>query len=453
MIKSYLFIKKNRFQKKLTLYKHAFNLMFDFTLLVYIILLLGYFITAVLLNGDLLYEINKTGIEIERFSIERFWLIITVLPMAFIIRSSRDTGILFSSTEYLLLNMPYKKQSIWFILACERWIRSFIIYTIIGTLMLMFTSVSFSFVVLYIFILLAINILMTIPQWNLFQGHFMTRLFVFILVFTINIVNMISNSYYIGISVMIILLLLQPILWRTVFQHVDWLKTKASGDFHIWNMIFLSHITKTRYKRDKQSSFLQRFHFWKKPFKGEKSVYHRMWYVFFEKNIKVILQFVGTFIVLQLVLLFINKSLFPVAIALIIFAYTTFLAVLFEEHFTMGLIRQLPWDLENYKKIFLRWSLIMGSLFIIAILIFIMQQPLKWTLPLIILYIGTFYFQFNMKINRSISRLKKERLYVEDHLMLNVFFLLIICFSQVFPALSLCSLYFVYIYIRKTIFI
>lgn len=453
MIKTYLFIKKNRFRKKISLYKQVFNLMFDFTLLIYILLFIGYFFYAAFQNGELFQTIDMKGVSLERFSIEYIWLIITVLPLTYLLQSNRHSGVLFSSADYLLLILPYDRRLIWIMLACERWMRSLIFYIMFGTILYVLTSISLGMIIFYVLLLLLINILMTIPQWRLFQSHFIVKLSAIIFMIIVNVLNLVSNTPFIGIFFLLLLLLVQPVLWRRNFNSVDWQNTRASGDFYIWNMIILSHVTKVHVKRDNQSSILQRLRFWKKPFVNEKAIYRRVWYVYLEKNIKIILQLTGILIVMQWVILFINRSYFPIAIALTIFAYTTFLAVLFEDRFMTGIIRQLPWNLTKYKRTFLSWAMYPVYLFLVSIIVFIIQQPIMWTIPLLILYIGTFFMQFDLKINRSMSRIKSNLFFVDDNLLLNVFFLVIICFSQVFPFLSLCSIYFIYLTIRKKFFI
>lgn len=452
MIKTFSFIKRNRIRKKFKLYKYAFNLLFDLTLFTYIFLFLGYFIVAWFRNGSSLNTFDHELLQMEGFSSEHILFVVTILPLVFIVQSNNHPGVMFSSTERLLLKMPYKEQAIFILLACERWLKALIMYSVIGIFLSLFMSIPIQTVIFYVLFLLIVNILMTIPQWILFQYHFFIRFTILVIGVIINVINITITTSLISIIFLFSLLILQPFLYRTLFSKVDWQRTVAAGDFAIWNMIFISHITKVKYKRDKKTSLLQRFRFWRRPFKSEKAIYKRIWYIHFTKNIVVILQIIGTLLILQLVILYIKDSYFPAIIAITIYVYSSFLVVLFEDNFSTELFLKLPWELLSYKRMFLRWVLYISVLFLIPIFFYLSYQPIKWMVPLVVLYVGTFISVLNVKLNRSISHLEKDQYYTDDNVLLTFLFLIIICFSGIYPTLSLGSFYFIYIIIKGRMF-
>src|SRR5699024_8828969 len=136
-----------------------------------------------------------------------------------------------------------------------------------GLLVYLATSIQFSLICMYVLLLVIINILMTMPQWILFQHHLLVRITCLIMAIVINIVNGFLQSPYITLILLLLLGGSQAVFYRLLFKKIDLDRTVAAGDYMIWNMVLLSHITKVQFKRDKQSSFLQKLSFWKRPFK------------------------------------------------------------------------------------------------------------------------------------------------------------------------------------------
>src|SRR5690625_819292 len=171
MIKQLLFIKKNRLRKKSKLHKQMFMLSFDFTSLFYTLLVLGYIIVAISLEGNFKPFFDEKMMQLEAFTMEQFWLIIGVLIIFYLIRSFRDPGITFSSAEYLLTILPHSPTQVWRALALERWLKALGIFLFGGYILYVLSPTSLPLILLYVALLLGMNVMMTILQWKCFQLH------------------------------------------------------------------------------------------------------------------------------------------------------------------------------------------------------------------------------------------------------------------------------------------
>src|SRR5690625_4023190 len=108
MFSMYLFLKKNRFRKKLHLNKMAFSLMFDWTSLFYTVLLVGYITIAIIIEGDFTNWSYNTTVFLDGIAMERIWSIMTVVPLAMLFRSFQFTGVLFSTAVFTLTVLQLK---------------------------------------------------------------------------------------------------------------------------------------------------------------------------------------------------------------------------------------------------------------------------------------------------------------------------------------------------------
>src|SRR5690625_3561632 len=174
--KSYIFIRKNRFRKKLNMYKRAIGVMIDKTIAFYLLILVGYTLAGFFMLGDFINAFNEQFLFIEEQAIANVWLIVTILPLRYIMQSFSKPGILLSTSEYQLTMLPHALHHVWFLSVLEKWFKNILIYLLIGILVVGFTPISLSTVIFYFFLFVVMDVLMTIPQWKLFQTRLLTKI-------------------------------------------------------------------------------------------------------------------------------------------------------------------------------------------------------------------------------------------------------------------------------------
>src|SRR5690625_7649938 len=72
--------------------------------------------------------------------------------------------------------LPFAKDKCWVVCVVEKWLKQTFIYLVIGSIVVIVTPISSTLVFTYISLLLTMNIIMTIPQWKLFQMRFFPKI-------------------------------------------------------------------------------------------------------------------------------------------------------------------------------------------------------------------------------------------------------------------------------------
>lgn len=404
MIKQILFIKRNRIRKKWKLNKQVILLSFDLTSLFYMLIVIGYFAFAIISEGNLKILFTEKMIQLEAFTVERFWVILTAIPIVYIIRSFQQPGVLFSTAEYILTILPHTVQEIWRTVALERWAKSLLTYVVGGGIIYVLSPTSLPLILLYVFVLLGLNILMTTVEWKLFQQHVIIKICILMGFISINIVNILLGTDLIAILFIITLLIINIVLIPKLFHNIDWKKVTAASDFKIWNMIIISKATKIKYKKERQYSIWQRMSFWKRPFLYKKSAgYHRLWHLYLEKNIRIWLQLIGALVMLMLVFLFVKENLFLFAVAVTIHSFTSLVTSMFNDRLQTDIVQVLPWDLPIFKKTFMRWVLSISVILLLPFIVYSVKNYSLWIFVQLFVIIFTFIFLLHTKIEKSYS--------------------------------------------------
>lgn len=434
MIKQILFIKRNRVRKKAILYKQLFLLTFDFTSLFYSLLVIGYFLFAIIVEGNVNEQLTEIMTRLETFSMGYFWKIATVIPVIYVVQSFKHPGIHFSTSEFLLTLLPHTTQQVWNVLVCERWLKAFVKYLFGGVILFLFSPISLSVIVLYIFLLFGVNVLMTIPQWKIFQMHIIYKITILIGIILFNMIVLFFQSPIISASLIVFIIIVNIIYYKQITTNIDWKKVTAASDYLLWNMTLISRATKVKFKKERQYSVWQRLSFWKKPFPYVKeSAYHRLWHLYFEKNVSHILQLVFWLFVLLFVLIFIKNMLFLIALALTIHIFTTYSSTLFNNRLQVDIVQILPWDLLAFKRTFIKWIFGISVLFLIPLFVYIYIHFSIWGLVQILVVVVTFITMLHIKLQKSIEKWEKINTSYE---VLSIFcygLLLLLVFSDPYP--------------------
>lgn len=438
MFNMYLFLKKNRLRKKLHLYKIAFDLLFDWLSLFYTILIVGYILAAIMMEGGFSTWSNQTAIFFDGIAMDRIWSIMTIIPLAMLFRSFRYPGVMFSTAEYTLKILPHKVGKIWFFVALERWIKALFIYCILGTILFLFSPTSLSIICLYVFLLFLINVVMTPIEWKFFQLHIIKKIGIFILFVSFTIVSVIVNSPMIGMSLLVLCIAIHLFIYRNLFEKTDWKRVTAACDYKLWNMVIIGRASRTSFKKDRQYSIWQRLSIWKKPFiYQDTAVYHRLWFIYFEKNIVVILQFFGAMLLLLFVFMFVKELLFFIGLAFVVHAYTTVAATMYSDRLTTGVVQVLPWDVQAYKRTFIKWVGFSGIILLFPYMVYTILHFSYWLLALLPIIVIAFYLLLYTKLDKVIHRWNKAYTYVAWADMVGYGLLVIVGLSLLFPTLIL----------------
>src|SRR5699024_6076205 len=137
-------------------------------------------------------------------------------------------------------------------------------------------------------------------------------------------------------------------------------------------MWFISKISKVDMKRQRKYSIFQNLSWRKKPFKyQEKSIHHRLWQIYFGKNIQLIFQIMSALFLLLVVFSFVNGLMFHIILAIAIHIYTSILRSFFMGRFASDIVQTLPWNLLGYKQSFFKWAVFGGLILLIPISVFL----------------------------------------------------------------------------------
>lgn len=440
MMKQILFLKRNRIRKKSKLYKQVLLLSFDFTSLFYTLLVIGYIIVAVSLEGNLTVLIDEKMVQLEAFTMERFWLIVTIVPLAQVIRSFQQPGVIFSTAEYMLTILPHSTLHVWRLTAFERWLKALGTYFVGGAIIYLLSPTSFPLILTYVLLLVGMNVFMTIPGWKLFQQHVLVKIVILIGVIVVNVLSAMIQSPIIGIGFIVLLILLNIILAPKITDSIDWKKVTAVSDFKLWNMLLISRATRVKFKKERQYSIWQRMSFWKKPFSYRKTaVYHRLWHLYVEKNMSIIFQLIGALFVMLFVFIFVKDFLFLFAVAITIHSFTTFLSTLFNDRLQTDIVQVLPWDLLVFKRTFMKWAIGASVLFLLPLSVYSMKTFTIWTPVQWLVIIFSFVLILHVKLQKSISKWEKNNSNVNVAEAICYGLLFIIIFSTKIPFLLIVA--------------
>lgn len=440
--KAYKLIKKNRLRRKVDIYKLAFGVLVDRTTAIYLLLLIAYLFASVFIVGDLVEDYYDQFMIIEEVAIARFWLITTILPIRYILQSFGKPGIIFSSTEYQLSLLPYHRKEIWLLCVIEKWIKQIVIYTVIGLMIILLTPISYVLVIKYILMLICLSAIMTIPQWKLFQARFYTKLGWFFFLLFINATAFYLQTPLIGITLIVLLIIINTYLQRILFNGVNWDKVTEVSDYQLWTMWLISKASEVDIKRQKKYSMFQNLSIRKKPFQyNEKAIYQRLWFLYFGKNYHLLLQNIGAMFVLMTVFRFLNVFLFHLGLAIVIHVYTSILASFFKDQFRTDIVEVLPWDLSNYKRTFYKWAIYGGIVLLIPVGLYLVTHISFWLPFQLLFFCSTFLFVYHVKIDQAIASMSKKLMTSDLWEGIGYVLLVGIVMSWKYPILSLSFMF------------
>ncbi len=451
---AYQLIKRNRFQRKLKMYQLAFSVMVDRTTAFYLLLLGGYVFVSFFIVGDLINDYHKQFIMIEEVATTRFWLILTILPIRYLNQSFSKPGVMFTSSEYQLSLLPYSRDEIWFRSVFGKWVKQVLTYMIIGCLIIVITPISPSLVLKYILLLICFDVLMTIPQWKLYQQRIFIKIAWLCLMLIINFLGVLLSLYtdipIVGILLIGLLIIINFRLKEKLFKHINWSKVTETSDFQLWNMWLISKASDVKITRQKKYSMFQKIGIGKNPFMyREQNIYNRLWIHYLGKNIGLFIQAIGVLFVMLIVFLFLTDVLFYIGLVITIYVYTTVLTIFFRDQFETNILRVLPWNLSVYKQAFFKWAMIGGIVLLIPIILFLAMNVSIWAPFQLLFYCSVFLYIYDVKIDKAIILLGKQSIKTDLDEAIGIFLLGAVFLNWKYPMISLCFIIIIWLLLRR----
>lgn len=451
LLKSFLFIRRNRFKKKRKLNKMALELLLDKTTAIYLGLLFAYVFATMFIFGDVMAEFNDYFLIVEENAQKGFWLLIAALPIRYMFNAFREPGVLFSTAEYQLSLLPYKRESIWFLTLVERWIKKLFSYVFIGGIAALLTPIDTKIIFMFVSLILGFDIFMSVPQWKLFQQRLSVKIGLFLWMLIISGVGFLVNGERVGIAIVGAIVFINIILIPRLFWRINWSKVTEINDFTLWRMQLAGFASKTTFRRPKSYTIFQNSYKQKQPFQSTVQMYNRLWKMYVMKQHELIFRSLGSLFILLTVFIFVSKWLFFVGVAVTIYVYTSIASSFYFDRFSNDMIQILPWSLEDYKKGFLKLAHIGILLLFIPIIVFYILYP-TWWIPLHVLLFWTSYiYLMYVKITKTNRMIKNQKYVSQLEERLGYLSVICIAISGIYPAVSMSSFLFVFLLYSKLI--
>lgn len=438
LVHAFLFIKKNRLRKKSNFHKMALRLMVDFTTAIYLLLIGGYVIASLFIMGDIIETYYHYFVFAEEQAVKRYWLLLTILPVRYVIRSFRDPGIIFSSSEYQLGVLPFSKEKVWILCVVEKWMKQILRVAGVGAIVVAVTPLSASVVGAYILLFIVMDIILTIPQWKLYQCQMVIKMCWLCGIIILNLIALLSSHLIIGLVLIVLILVINLTISGSIFRSVHWGKVMEISDFKIWNMPLIGKASGTKFKRQRKFSTFRNSAEQKKPFSyTTKSIHRRLWRVYLGNQVEPILQLLGTLFLMLMVLLFISDLAFHIAIAVAIYIYATVASSFFSDRFQTDILEVLPWDLQSYKWSFFKWMVYGSVPLLVPIILYFVLHGTIWSPVQFVFYVSTFILVYQIKIDKAHAFLTKQTGYFNNNSVLALLMIVLVALNGLYPFLSL----------------
>jgi hypothetical protein len=434
---AYLFLSKNRFRKKNKLIKTALELVIDKTTAVYVILFLGYIFAALFIFGDVTEELTPFFRLFEANAETGFWILLTALPIRYIFKAFREPGIRFSSSEYQLSLLPYARKKVWLLTLTGKLVKQAIVYSVAAMIVVILTPIASTLIFSYIALIFAYDVIMSVPQWKLFQQRVWMKIGLLLAVIGINLLGIVLASPLIGIVLAGLILISHIYLIPKLFKQIDWSRVTEISDYYIWNMQLIGFASKTKMKRQKRFGIFQNSPKRKAPFRTNQSIYHRMWKVYLFKNYELLFQLTGVLFLMLIVLPFIHEIALPIGMAIAVYAYSSVMSTFYMDRFRADILQTLPWDLSGYRKSFFGWTAIGGIILLIPAVIAMYVLAGYWVFLYIALFISVFLYSFFLKTNKSMVILAKKSTFFQLEEGMHFVSIIVVGFSGAYPVLTL----------------
>ncbi|MFC7060985.1 hypothetical protein [Halobacillus seohaensis] len=369
----YRWVRQQRFRKKLDLYKQAFQLAFDVTLMVYCMIfgIAFLFMVADWLN-QYLPLVERWQINLE----EWVWILPSVVLLRACAQSFFYSGIAFTTSELKLSMLPHTRLQLLWHMAIERgfWhmFGTFLLALILG----MVTPFSYS---LLLYFTLSYSLFFTLSMflhWKLYSLRRWLKLIVIVSIFFIVgafrwvTIFLEWNESLIGLFLGLGLLGINIYLMPRLLRHVDWGRVVEMNDARVWNIQLISHMTKVPIKPPKRYGILQTFlrnRRAKHRFTNIYQLYHRLWRSHLHQQFGFVWKTVGIGIIIIGILPFQADWVIYISVPIAFFVYIEMAASLFADQFRgQPILSVLPIEEKGWRHTYAWWAMVGMTLLFIA---------------------------------------------------------------------------------------
>ncbi|WP_010098124.1 hypothetical protein [Ornithinibacillus scapharcae] len=409
-LKSYLFLKRNRAKKKRAVKKQLWQMSMDKTTAFYLVILGAYVFASIFIFNDYLKVFEDEFIFIEKLLAERFWLILSIVPIRYVFQAFRHPGVLITSSEYQLAMLPHSIKKIALYIALEKWIKLLLQYLLVSMVVIMITPINWLLVCSYFLLFWCVELFMTIPQWKLFQSHLFVKVSYLVLIVSLSMIGELTDSNQIIGTVTIIGVLVANIYFgRSLFDNVHWGRVTEVNDYLVWNMPLVSKAIKVKFKRQRRYNMFQNRASRRKPFQyHHHSIHKRLWLQLFRENVEYILQVIAGLFSAIIIFAFISELVTFIGIAISVHVYTSFVTSIYRERFVSGIVQILPWDVVGYRHTITRWIYVGFVPIMIPIIIYAIIHYSWWSIGLIGLVVSVFLLNVETKLDNMALQLDKK---------------------------------------------
>ncbi|SET05966.1 hypothetical protein SAMN05421676_102466 [Salinibacillus kushneri] len=407
-------LKRNRFKKKLALYKQVINMFMDLTLAIYLSV---FGLISLIAIRDWFHSFEFFTI-FEQLSYEWVFTFFIAIIIRSLIISFRNPGFYVTTTEFQLSLLPYSREKIWLYNVIETMIKTVVQLFLIHLILYIFTPVTFATTGLLFIALLCGQLLGRVIQWRLFQINGINKIWIplFSIVLLIGLRTMVLFTSIPVIPVMWVGFILGFLL--TIFlsmnhplKNVDWPKVISFSDVVIWNMMVVQQMTKTSIKPSRKYQFLT------KVLQGEKAsrpfeyqiskITVRLWRSLFKDQLEVVIRTIGVILLLVVVFGFQGEWQLGIAIALGIFVLNQISGSMFMYQFQQPITRFIPWRVTEWFKSYYKWFVFVLIFFIIIFsgMHFLKGLSLLAILGNVVLYFLWVSFDLEMCVAPKVRRL------------------------------------------------
>ncbi|WP_443257393.1 hypothetical protein [Virgibacillus sp. L01] len=439
-LRAYWLIRRGRFAKKKKVYKQVAAVVFDLTTAIYVAALVGYIGLSLFLTGNISEELAPFFAFIEENASKGYLLLLSVLPIRYIVRSFQHPGILFSTSEYQLGLLPFRREKIWAFIVVEKLLKLLLLYGSLAALMILVTPISSSLIISYLTLFAVYDLVMTVPQWKLFQKRFWVKAGWLLLFILSNLIAVILESELIGLVQLVVIILAHIVILPHLFKGINWERVTEISDYYIWNMLVVSKVSQTKFKKKKTYSILQNSARRKRSFATKLSIYHRLWQLYLLKNLGVITQVIGAILLMLVAFQFFEEWIYYIGMAIGIHVYSALCANLFQNRFHADVVEVLPWDLFMYKRTYFKWMAMGGGLLFLPIFSYFIRHWDVWAPFQLVFVISVFLYTYHVNMDKTIILLAKKSGFLQLREGLSLVLTILVAISHMLPVISLIAI-------------
>ncbi|WP_173918272.1 hypothetical protein [Halobacillus sp. Marseille-Q1614] len=359
----YRWVRGQRFKKKFKLYKQAFLVTLDWTILIYMLIFSAAFLFML---ADWLKQFMPL-VESWQMNVEQWlWILPSALLVKAVLQSFLHSGLAFTTSELKLSMLPHTRKDLLWQMALERggW-------QLLGMFGLAFTvAVLTPFTFPFAFRLAAIYCLFftltIVIQWKLYSVSKWKKLMwmIFVIASVAGIRGLTGyfewNQSFAGLSLGLILLGVNVCLLPYLLHQVDWGRVVEVNDARVWNIRLVSQMTKVEIKPPKRYGIVQTYFRRKRArqrFNQVSQLYHRLWRHYFLQNFGYVWKTMGVCILVLGILPYQASWIIYIAAPIALFVYVEVAASLYIDQFNaQPLLAVIPIEEEGWQESFFHWG-------------------------------------------------------------------------------------------------